>query len=183
MKFQPFPEIKTERLFLRKIVESDSDAILFLRSDKTVNEFIERPESEKTKNKTDALKFIKKINDGIENNKFISWGITLKDHSKIAGTICLWNFSENNKTAEIGYDLNPIFQRQGIMSDALYSVIDFGFTKLKLDKIEAFTHYKNNSSKRLLEKTGFKLDEKRIDEDNSSNIIFEIEKPVATQHL
>ena len=176
MKFKPFPEIKTERLLLRKIEESDCDVILFLRSDKTVNKFIERPENRRTKNRADAIKFIKEINDGIENNRTISWGITLKDNPEIIGTICLWNFSKNKKTAEVGYDLNPIFQRKGFMSEALDQIIDFGLNKLKLEKIEAFTHTENENSKKLLEKNGFRIIENRKDEDNLNNLIFEIEK-------
>tara|TARA_R110001583_G_scaffold194829_3_gene367243 strand:+ start:17 stop:556 length:540 start_codon:yes stop_codon:yes gene_type:complete len=175
MKFKSFPEIKTERLFLRKIEKLDCDIILFLRSDETINKFIERPENRKTKNKADAIKFIKEINDAFEKNKSISWGITIKNDSKIIGTICLWNFSQNNKTAEVGYDLNPKFHRKGIMSEALKMIIDFGFKELKLDKIEAFTHKENENSKRLLEKNGFYFIEDRKDLDNESNLIFELE--------
>lgn len=174
MKFQPFPEIRTKRLLLRKIEASDCDAIFFLRSDKTVNQYIKRSESDQTKNKADAIKFIKKINDGIENNKFISWGISIKSNQKIIGTICLWNFSDDNKTAEVGYDLNPEFHKKGLMNEALKSIIHFGFYELDLDKIEAFTHIENKNSKRLLIKNGFDLNDKRTDEDNLSNIIFEI---------
>ena len=176
MKFIPFPEITTERLFLRRINESDWDVILFLRSDKTINKFIKRPESERTKNKADALKFIKKINDGIESNNFISWGITLKENSKIIGTICLWNFSKDNKKAEVGYDLNPLFHRKGIMSEALKNIMAFGFNELRVNNIEAFTHEGNESSKNLLKKNGFILVEQKKDKNNSSNLIFEIEK-------
>ena len=179
MKFNPFPEIKTERLVLRKIVESDCDIILFLRSDKTVTKFIERPENRKTKNKTDSIKFIKEINEANKNNESISWGITLKNNPTILGTICLWNFSDNHKIAEIGYDLNPEFQRKGIMDEALKSVVHFGFSKLNLYKIEAFTHKENESSIRLLEKNRFLFIENRKDEDNTNNLIFEIEKPAA----
>ena len=175
MKFKPFPEIKTERLFLRKIEELDCDVILFLRSDETVNKFIERPENRKTKNKADAIKFIKEINGAFENNKSISWGITLKNDPKIIGTICLWNFSKNNKIAEVGYDLDPIFQRKGIMSEALKMIVGFGFKELKLDKIEAFTHKENESSKRLLEKNGFYFIKNRKDINNEWNIIFELD--------
>ena len=49
MNFQTFPVMKTERLTLRKIEESDSDVILFLRSDKSINKFINRPENRRTK--------------------------------------------------------------------------------------------------------------------------------------
>lgn len=73
----------------------------------------------------------------------------------------MWNFSKDNKKAEVGYDLNPLFQRKGIMSEALKSILGFGFNNLNLDKIDAFTHKKNESSKKLLEKNGFILLEKR----------------------
>jgi len=179
MKFQPFPEIKTGRLLLRKIKVSDVDEVLFLRSDKTVNKFIERPENRKTKNKADALKFIEKIITEIENNKSISWEITFINNPKMIGSICLWNFSKNLKIAEVGYSLYPEFQNQGIMNEVLNCVVNFGFSELCLDKIEAFTHRKNEPSKRLLEKNGFTFIDHRIDEGNASNIIFEIEKPLA----
>ena len=174
MKYKPFPEIKTKRLLLRKIEESDCEDILFLRSDETVTKFIERPENRKTKNKTDAIKFIKEINEAFGKNKSISWGITFKNNPKIIGTICLWNFSLINKTAEIGYDLNPEFQGLGIMSEAINSIIDFGFNNLKLDKIEAFTHKKNENSKKLLKKNEFVFNENRKDLENNYNIIFEL---------
>ncbi len=176
MNIQTFPEIKTERLTLRKIEQSDGDIILFLRSDKTINKFIDRPENRRTKNISDAIKHIKKLNTETENNKSISWGITLNNNPKIIGTICLWNFSENYKTAEIGYDLNPTFQRKGIMSEALNSVVNFGFIKLNIDRIEAFTHIQNKNSKKLLEKNGFHFIENRKDNDNLSNVVFEIRK-------
>ncbi len=171
-----FPEINTENLILRKIEESDSDVILFLRSDKTINKFIHRPENRKTKNISDAIKHIKKLNIETENNKSFSWGITLKSDPKIIGTICLWNFSDNYKIAEVGYDLNPNFQGKGIMSEALNGVVNFGFNELNLDKIEAFTHIQNKNSKKLLEKNRFNFVTDRKDNDNLSNIIFEIIK-------
>jgi ribosomal-protein-alanine N-acetyltransferase len=62
------------------------------------------------------------------------------------------------------------------MSEALNCILDFGFSELNLDKIEAFTHRENEDSKRLLEKNGFNLIADRKDEDNISNIIFEIKK-------
>jgi ribosomal-protein-alanine N-acetyltransferase len=169
-----FPEIKTKRLILRKIEDLDADTILFLRSDESVTKYIERPENRKTKNIADASKFIKEINEEFEQYQSISWGISLINNPKIIGTICLWNFSENNKIAEVGYDLNPEFQHMGIMSEALQSIIDFGFKSLKLDAIEAFTHKENENSKNLLQKNRFSLMEERKDLENDSNIIFEI---------
>ncbi len=176
MKFKPFPEIKSNRLFLKNIEESDSKEILYLRSDKIINKFIERPESRITRDINDAIKFINELKENIENNKSIVWGITLENESKIIGTICLWNFSQDNKTAEVGYDLDDNFHRKGIMNEALQMIINYGFKKMKLNKIEAFTHKENESSKKLLEKNEFQLIESRKDPDNESNIIYALEK-------
>ena len=178
MKFKPFPEINTERLFLREIKESDSEGILFLRSDRTVNKFIERPEHRKTKDLADAVKLIKELNEYFETNKSVGWGITLKNIPKMIGTIGLRNFSHNNKTAEVGYDLDPQYHGKGIMSETLKAIIDFGFNNLSLNKIEAFTHNENANSVKLLVKNGFQFIESRKDPHNKSNIIFELENPI-----
>jgi ribosomal-protein-alanine N-acetyltransferase len=176
MNIQTFPVIKTERLTLRKIEESDSDVILFLRSDKSINKFINRPENRRTKNISDAIKHIRKLNADTKNNKSFSWGITVNDNPEIIGTICLWNFSKDYKTAEVGYDLNPNFQKKGIMSESLKSVVNFGFIELYIERIEAFTHIQNEKSKNLLVKNGFNIIEDRKDNDDKSNIVFEIRK-------
>jgi ribosomal-protein-alanine N-acetyltransferase len=177
MTFQPFPVLTTERLILRELKESDQELVLFLRSDKTVNAFIERPEDRQTKTTEDAIRFIKEIHGYAKSNTSIAWGITLKESPNIVGTICLWNFSEDRKIAEMGYDLHPNYQGLGIMSAALRLVLDYGFKTLKLDKIEAFTHKNNTSSIKLLERHGFVLMAHRKDEDNANNAIFEIVYP------
>jgi len=175
MNFKPFPEIKSERLLLRRMKESDCEEILFLRSDKNINIYIERPESRKIRSISDAEKMIKNLDTSIEANESIAWGISLKNEPQLIGTIGIRNFSKNPKTAEVGYDLNPKFQRKGIMNEALKMIIHFSFKELKLDQIEAFTHSDNKASRKLLEKNGFQLQEKRKDLDYPSNIVFELE--------
>ena len=80
------------------------------------------------------------------------------------------------KTAEVGYDLSPNFQGEGIMHESLKSVMKFGFDKLKLETIEAFTHKLNGSSIKLLERNGFDLVEGKKDEHNTDNIIYELNR-------
>ncbi|TDE02118.1 GNAT family N-acetyltransferase [Flavobacterium hiemivividum] len=174
MNFESFPEIKSEGLILRKIEESDAAVILYLRSDETINQFIERPEHRKTKTVAQAIQFISEITENFRNSKSLTWGIMYKNEPQLIGSICLWNFSENNTIAEVGYDLNPAFQNKGIMTEALKCVVKFGFNELELDKIEAFTHHKNESSKKLLEKNGFHFMENRKDQNNDSNSIYEL---------
>jgi len=71
------------------------------------------------------------------------------------GTICLFDISKDTKCIEIGYELMPKFQGQGIMKEALQSVIDFVFQTLKLNTILASTHFENQNSIALLSKFDF----------------------------
>lgn len=174
MTTKKFPKLTTERLTMRKIVASDYSVVLFLRSDKAVNKFIERPPQRQTKNRTDAVEHIQKLNREFEENTSVSWGITLLDNHEIIGSICLWNYSQDLKTAEVGYELHPEFQKKGIMSEALNCVIEFGFSKMKFNSVEAFTHIENDPSKTLLKRNGFQLNINRSDANNLFNVVFEI---------
>ena len=167
--FHPFPTITTERLILRSLKDSDEPAIYSLRSDDITNKYLDRP---KMKNINEAEEFIKKINDGIKLNGWFYWVISLKENPELIGTICLWNFSDDKKTAEIGYELMLPFQGKGFANEALKSIIDYGFNKIGLDKIEAYTHKENVSSVRLLERNGFKLNADRHNEYNADNTIY-----------
>ncbi len=178
MKFQPFPEITTERLVLRKIKDSDCDMVLYLRSDPEINKLIKRTKNEQTKTRQDALVFINKMNEEFAQNKSITWCITVKDNPEMIGTICLWNFSENHQVAEVGYDLHHSYQKKGIMREALQGVIKFGFITLSLDKITAITHKNNDNSKRLLLKNAFNHMPERRDSSNVDNFVFELKNTV-----
>ena len=62
------------------------------------------------------------------------------------------------------------------MSEALKKIIEFGFQKIVLNTIEAYTHKNNNNSTKLLHKYNFKQDVERVDKENSDNIIFTLTK-------
>lgn len=85
------------------------------------------------------------------------------------------NIDLKNKYAEVGYELLPNFQGKGFMSEALNSIIDFAFTNLKIETIEAFTNYQNARSRKLLEKLNFKLNDK-MDMNNLNNVVYQLNK-------
>lgn len=168
-----FQEQETNRLLLRRLVETDWEMISYLRTDKEVNKYVNRRSAE-TKEK--ALAFIARTNSDINNGRLYQWCISLKDSPAMIGNICLWNFSPDYKTAEMGYDLSPKFQGLGYMTEAVIKVLDFGFHNVHLDKIEAFTNYQNERSKKLLLKTQFIRNEQRKDPDDGGNLIYEVYK-------
>ena len=150
--FTPFPVLTTERLTLRQLSIDDTQNIFALRSDIKINKYLNR---EPIKAIDDALKFIKKVNDNIKNNNSIYWVISLTRTKTFVGTICLFDFSNEKNSCEIGYELTTKFQGQGIMKEAAQVVIDYVFQTLKFKKILAFTHHDNQNSTKLLLKFNF----------------------------
>ncbi len=171
---QVFQTLETNRLQLRKPIEEDAPQIFYLRSNDTVNQYILRA---KQKDLKEAVSFINDRNNDIENGKIYYWAITLKGSEELIGSICLWNFSEDKTVSEIGYDLHPDYFQKGIMTEAIQEIINFGFNKLQLKNIEAFTHKENCSSVKLLEKNGFIYDLLRVDEGFPHNHIFVLKNP------
>ena len=171
--FTSFADLSTERLTLRQLKTTDENEIFFLRSDEVINQFIDRP---RQKALEEARSFITRINNEIMENKLLYWAITNKENPKLIATICLWKFSENKKTAEVGYELNSAFQGKGIMDEALKKIINFSFETLGLITLEAFTHKDNLKSKTLLIKNNFLPDITRKDKDHPTNIIFILRK-------
>jgi ribosomal-protein-alanine N-acetyltransferase len=148
-----FPILKTERLTLRQLKNSDDKEIFDLRSNDNVNKYLQRKPSQSI---DDAKNFIQTVNQNIQRNNSVYWAITLTGIDRIIGTICLFNFSGDLLKAEIGYELLPNFQGKGIMQEATSKVIYFGFQDIGVNSIEAHTHPENQSSIRLLEKLNFK---------------------------
>jgi [ribosomal protein S5]-alanine N-acetyltransferase len=167
INFTPFPILTTERLTLRQLSINDQQDIFALRSDEAINEYLDRDPS-KTIN--DAINFINKINDNIQKNNAIYWVITLTETKTFVGTICLFDFSNEKNSCEIGYELITKFQGQGIMQDAAKRVIDYAFQTLQFQKIVAFTHNKNEHSTKLLTKLNFLPSQEKNNENAEFNI-------------
>ena len=151
--FTPFPILTTERLTLRQLSIADQQNIFALRSDKEINKYLDRQAS---KTIEDAINFIDTVNDNIKKNSSIYWVITLTKTKTFVGTICLFDFSNEKSSCEIGYELMTKFQGQGIMKEAAEKVIDYAFQALQFQKIVAFTHNANRNSAKLLTKFNFK---------------------------
>lgn len=151
--FIPFPILATQRLTLRQLVIDDKQAIFSLRSDSEINKYLDRPPCNTI---DDAANFINKVNENINKNMALYWAITLSGQNKLVGTICLFSFSDENESCEIGYELLPNFQGRGIMREAVKKVIDYAFNTIGVQKIEASLHRDNQPSIKLLEKVLFK---------------------------
>jgi ribosomal-protein-alanine N-acetyltransferase len=62
------------------------------------------------------------------------------------------------RIAEVWYKLHPAYWGKGFATEALSALLMFGFDTLELHRIEAGCAVENIASKRVLEKSGMKLE-------------------------
>jgi ribosomal-protein-alanine N-acetyltransferase len=152
INFNPFPDLITDRLILRRIADTDAEAFFVLRSDERVMQYINRPRAQTM---ADALDFIARVNRGIDENEGINWAICLKGHPTPIGVISFWRIIKEHYRAEVGYMLSPTHQGKGIMQEALTSILNYGFRVIGLHSVEAHVNPLNEASIKLLERNGF----------------------------
>jgi len=156
--FSPFPILTADELILRQLNIEDENEIFILRSDERVLKYLGKAPA---KSIDEARQFIEKINSGIAENQWIYWAISQKDNPGLIGTICLWNFNEDNTSAEIGFELLPDFFGRGIIQQVLPVVLDYSFQQLGLQAIEGEVSPDNIKSIKLMEKYGFVYNRKQ----------------------
>jgi ribosomal-protein-alanine N-acetyltransferase len=169
--FTTFPVLETERLTLRELNLNDAKAIFGLRTNKEINEFIDR---KRLNNLSESRAFIDLISKLTATNKGLFWVLESKNNQQLIGTIGLRNFEDEKNYAEIGYELDPSYHQRGFMSEAFEAILKFGFENLELKTIEAFTHQKNTASIALLKKQQFVLDPERREEGFENNRSYRI---------
>jgi ribosomal-protein-alanine N-acetyltransferase len=150
--FGRFPELESERLFLRELVPSDADAVLRIRGDYAVTRYNGGlPYS----NRQQALSLIESIADDYADRKSIRWGITLKPDDWVIGMVGYNYWIRADYRASIGYDLARAYWGRGIMPEAVRAMLDFGFARMALNRVEADASAANRASIRVLQKLGF----------------------------
>jgi ribosomal-protein-alanine N-acetyltransferase len=152
INFHPFQNLETKRLLLRRIDENDIAEVLALRGNPETMKYIPRPLA---KTEEDALAHIDMINEKIDTNIGINWGITIKRNSKIIGIIGHYRIQPENHRAEIGYMSLPEYHGKGYITEAIKAVVEYGFEQMNLHSVEAIIDPENIASERVLQKNGF----------------------------
>jgi len=150
--FNPFPELLTQRLVLRRTLVSDLNQLFQIRSNSHIMNAIDR---EPAQSLQDARVLLDKMDDMINDASGIIWAICLKTDGVQIGNISFHIINKDHHRAELGYVLLPHFHRQGIVHEAISALLDFGFNHMKLHSIEAKINPINVASKGILEKNAF----------------------------
>lgn len=106
--------------------------------------------------KKGAVEFIRRSRLNARKGQTINYAITLKGAREPVGSIGLKKIDMKNRQAEIGYWLGQPFWGQGIMTEAVRLMVNFGFENLKFHRIYAGAFLANKGSAKVLLKNGFK---------------------------
>lgn len=148
--------IETERLILRKWKDEDVEPFTRINQDPLVIEFLRGPMT-----REEAQNFIIWANEQIDCNGFGLWATTLKDTGELIGFIGLNrpNFTASfTPCVEIAWRLDSNHWGKGYATEGARAVLKFGFEKVHLNEIVAFTVPANKRSLRVMEKLGMQQD-------------------------
>jgi ribosomal-protein-alanine N-acetyltransferase len=85
------------------------------------------------------------------------WIIMLNGDPTPIGTLGFYKWSPSaSYQAEMGYDLAKEHWGKSIMTEAMNAVLDFGFERMKLNRIEVYIMPRNKRSIRMIKGLGFK---------------------------
>jgi len=146
------PTLDCDRIRLRKLTEADTADMHALYSDEVAMAYWGTPA---TKTIEASRQMVLRDIRAVDNGSAMFWAIEWKAAAKVIGKCTLWQYSENNQRAEVGYILNRQYWRMGLMSAALEAMINYAFSDLGLHRLEADTDSNNTASLALLEKLGF----------------------------
>ncbi len=147
-------KIETDRLILRRFkLEDAEDMYANWASDPEVARFLTWP----THTSVDVTKNL--LADWIsryEDDGYFNWVMEYKETEKVIGNISVVKLNENTEAADIGYCMSRAYWGQGLMPEALISVMDYLFDVAGLNRVAACHDVNNPKSGRVMEKAGMK---------------------------
>lgn len=154
------PMLRSERLELRLAQKSDYTPWVTTRRNGA--DFLKKWEPIRNRDFDSKREFHTRVqwgHRGARNRTAFPFMIIQRKDTRLIGALTLDNVRFGPaKAATVGYWISPDFARQGYMSEALESVVDFAFTELDLSRIEAACLPENTASRGVLEKAGFKYE-------------------------
>jgi RimJ/RimL family protein N-acetyltransferase len=104
---------------------------------------------------SEAVEMVELTLRGYQAGTNVNFGIESTADSTLIGMAGLFHFHDASRRAEIGYALSQRYWGQGLMHEALVALVDYAFSTLDLNRLEADIDPRNLASARSLERLGF----------------------------
>jgi RimJ/RimL family protein N-acetyltransferase len=145
-------ELRTPRLLLRSLRESDFDSLVTLANDYDIAAMTLRLPHPYTRG--DAEQFLEACSDSVRSGHAV---FAIEFDGQFAGCIGL-HPNLDHRRAELGYWIGKPFWGKGIATEAAREVVRWGFEEQRFNRIYAGCFSGNAASMRVLEKLGFKFE-------------------------
>lgn len=152
--FNPMPELKIKRVKLREISINDLDDFYEYSSCSDVTRYI----SYTHKSRDEAKKYIENKQDLYKKGECMIWGIEELSSKKFIGACGFTSWDKTNNSGEIAYTLNKSHWGKGFGGEIFNFLLDFGFNKMNLNRVEAKCWKDNIKSKKLMLKHGMQFE-------------------------
>jgi len=154
-----FPEIRTNRLYLRQFIAEDLANVFKGLSHPDIIKYygVSYHSMEATKAQLDFFAGLE------ENETGIWWAVCSPDNSIFYGAGGLNDLKREHKKAEIGFWLLSDHWGKGIMLEAIPLICKYGFEELGLHRIEGIVETKNSNCKKAMAKLNFSHEGTMID--------------------
>jgi RimJ/RimL family protein N-acetyltransferase len=148
------PELRTERLLLRRWRASDLDPCAAMNADPRVMEHFPALLSRR-----ESAAFIERIEASFEDRGHGLWALELPGEAPFLGCVGLLAVGEELPFApavEIGWRLVRAHWGMGLAGEAASAAIAFAFDRLCLSELVAYTAERNERSRRLMDRLGMR---------------------------
>ncbi len=151
--FYQMPTLTTPRLYLRPVRMSDASDLFEYSRDPEVARHVLWDAHQSIHQTRAYIRFLLKQYRSGQPSSFV---IELIQERKVIGTIGYMWIQPENRSAEVGYSLSRAYWSRGYMTEALAAILQFGFEKLHLNRIEAQHESDNPASGRVMAHVGMR---------------------------
>ncbi|WP_313162617.1 GNAT family protein [Sedimentibacter sp.] len=164
--FDSFPQLKNDKITIKKMTESDVEALVEISNSDNVYKYIAPFLFKKSDNF--LLTAIKNLGGrDFEKKKMIIAGIYLNDNpNRLVGLSEMFDYKKRINTITIGYRINEAFWNQGIATNAVELMIAYLSKEIGIGIIQAFVMPDNIYSSKVLLKNGFQKEGYIVQEKN-----------------
>lgn len=142
--------MKSGKVSLRELSLADKSRLAALADNPKIRENV-RDSFPNPYREEDAVSFIR-----MTQNESPGYTFAVCYQDELAGVIGMTRRKgEYKRKAEVGYWIGEPYWNKGIATAAVKLIVDYGFSKLDLEKIETGVYEHNKASRRVLEKCGF----------------------------
>lgn len=149
--------LESERLLLRPFEISDAEALFDMDKNPEVHYYLwQKPLTDIQ----EVYDYIAMVQQQYVDHNIGRFSTIIKETGELIGWTGIKYVTghiENGNTNfyDYGYRLNEKFWNKGYATEASKVWLDYGFEKMKIEKINAYTHAQNGASNYILQKIGF----------------------------